>query len=58
MFVGKARSLRKSGTPERSDVALLKNNNTRLRSLAMGKHSSLLRTFVNYSHTLQMFVIR
>ncbi len=52
LFVGKVRSLPYSGAPEslfnRAGSCFANRQLTRLKSLAMDKHSSLLRTFVNY----------
>jgi hypothetical protein len=52
--VGKARSLPYSGAPERFfnrvGSCFTNRHETRLERLAMDKHSSLLRTFVNYGH--------
>jgi hypothetical protein len=52
MFVGKARSLPQSGTPERYftkvGTGLTHKRNTRLERLAGDKHSSFLQKFVNY----------
>jgi hypothetical protein len=52
MFADKARSLPKSGAPERFSAEIgsgpTQNFYTRLQKLAKDKHSSLFRTFVIY----------
>jgi hypothetical protein len=52
LFVGKGRSLPYSGAPERFfnrvGSCFTNRHYTKLERLAMDKHSSLLRTFVNY----------
>jgi hypothetical protein len=48
--------VRKSGAyPSKVNIkalGLIHIHSTRLKRLAMGKHSSLLRTFVNYGHNI------
>ncbi len=48
MFVGKARSLTKSGTHEREGSCITCEYYIRLERLARDKHSSLIGTFLNY----------
>ncbi len=54
MFVGKARGLPKSGSPQRCfnlvGPGLASKHWTRLERLAKDKHSSVLRRSVNYGH--------
>ncbi len=53
MFVGEARGLPQSGTPERCFTlvgsGLTCKHQTRLERLSQNKHCSLLRKFVNYA---------
>jgi hypothetical protein len=48
MFVGKARNLPKSGAPEMCFAKVGSGLTYKQKLLARDKHSSLLRTFVNF----------